>query len=972
MSEELIYKVGVEGTQSLDNLERVVTDTGTATSKTMSYMSQMRAELKDLRGEMLKNEQGTEKYNRALLRASDIQGKINDANDKIKMGIKDLGQTTKNVTSAITGFAGGFQVLQASMQLFGVENEDAIKSIMKLQQTMAVVQGLAVFAQGINDLQNMFTSFGAEAKGAGKAMDGFLGKAGKAMAEAGDSAALLGANLAGTATIADKVNDGNVKITKSISGLKDGYGGLDDTMAKFNITRLEWDLALVKEGESVETLTYKTRELITAKIDGEIVTEDVVKVIEDEISALKASGDATKDVTKVTEAGTEATDKAGVGVKSFTKSILTSIATMVVFLAVIAAISWAFTKLIEALNKIPEDVKIKIDLEDSALNKLVGNLEKARLFALAYNKARREGDKDAIDSLEKINKKEAKLSKDRLDMIAKNVNAWRKAFAEYLEIAKNTYYNEALAKKQSEMEVAMLIEIEKQKMTKAAWNSAKVAGSPTEIYALGRAYNKATKELSKLVKEAAILAQIKYKDVPYQLPDETGAGAGSTTISKAQALRNKKTEQVEKDLLQSHYMFRITTAKKYTEEELVMMKEFHRKYDVLQDDSLIKYTEYQIKIADARDKDLSNEKAVAAERLANMEWAYERRLKYWNDERFQRVNQANEELKQLQTLNDEKFRIEEEYDRLVEARGVKGANLKAVDAEIAKNVKLAESNDRSIESTQKAIEAYKERIKQIDEMLSTLDGAPDEIAKLKEELDSLNFQIIENSAFMVKAMADNTQAILEQASAYAEQMGNLFGSMDSMTKDFMQAEDNKTNHLKNNLQRSKKYREADIQSQQKMIYDLEMANYEAKKRTFERNKAFQIGEVSIGMAKNQIDIMAAWLDPKTGGPLNPANIAIAAAASIANLAAGIGAIAQIRSTTLDQPIPPGQGDGANAASGGANIALSPNKTALTSKEENLNMLFKSGQKEDGIMFVKVSDINKVQNKVGVREHNSNY
>lgn len=155
MAEELIYNVGVEGIQSLDSLEKKVSDTGKTTNKTTSYMTEMREELRELRGEMVKNEVGTDKYNKALLRASEIQGKITDANDKVRAGIQDLGQTTKNVTRGITGMAGGFQVVQASMQMFGIENENAVKSIQKLQQSMAIIQGLSQFADAIDHVQDL-------------------------------------------------------------------------------------------------------------------------------------------------------------------------------------------------------------------------------------------------------------------------------------------------------------------------------------------------------------------------------------------------------------------------------------------------------------------------------------------------------------------------------------------------------------------------------------------------------------------------------------------------------------------------------------------------------------------------------------------------------------------------------------------------------------------------------------------------
>ena len=53
MAEELIYKVGVEGTNELDKLEKTVEKAGKSTGKTKLYMSELRTELRKLK--VLKN-----------------------------------------------------------------------------------------------------------------------------------------------------------------------------------------------------------------------------------------------------------------------------------------------------------------------------------------------------------------------------------------------------------------------------------------------------------------------------------------------------------------------------------------------------------------------------------------------------------------------------------------------------------------------------------------------------------------------------------------------------------------------------------------------------------------------------------------------------------------------------------------------------------------------------------------------------
>lgn len=64
--------------------------------------------------------------------------------------------------------------------------------------------------------------------------------------------------------------------------------------------------------------------------------------------------------------------------------------------------------------------------------------------------------------------------------------------------------------------------------------------------------------------------------------------------------------------------------------------------------------------------------------------------------------------------------------------------------------------------------------------------------------------------------------------------------------------------------------------------------------------------------------------------------------------------------------------GSSSSSTSASIALTPTKSALTSKDENLNMINKSGTDKEKVTVVKVSDINNVQNTVKVRDNNSSY
>lgn len=148
---------------------------------------------------------------------------------------------------------------------------------------------------------------------------------------------------------------------------------------------------------------------------------------------------------------------------------LTGILSMVVVLFQLFGedmIKWVGT-LFKAKNAVDE---LKISLEElnkTATDKLVSNMDKARLFAIDYNKAVREGNIDRIKQLTEVGKKEFGLHEDRLKKIGENVNAWRDAFKEYLKIAKDTYWNEALSKMKTEELLAAEISANKMKSIRA-------------------------------------------------------------------------------------------------------------------------------------------------------------------------------------------------------------------------------------------------------------------------------------------------------------------------------------------------------------------------------------------------------------------------------------------------------------------------------------------------------------------------
>ena len=472
MSEELIYKVGVEGTNELNKLEQSVDKAGKSVGKTKLYMSELRTELRKARGDMIKYAEGTEEYNRALAKGSRITSQINDANSKMRIGVQDLGDTTKNVTSTMVGFAGGFQVVQSAMSLFGIENEETIKTVLKLQQTMAIVQGMSAFAQGINDVQNLIAGFRAssaqmneELRNTSDSMEGVAkssGEMGDAMGVSAKESAVLGSNLAGNVALGDKMVASNKELIKSLQEQIDLYPEITQgqrekviaLLTEKNILKAKRDLE--KDPEVINSIN-KEREAIQAKIDAiheeNKLTYEKRKANEKELDALLKNTEATEGQTKATEKLGKANKTAGKGVSSFTASIVKSLATMGAFLAIIALVTWGISALIKWMAKIPESVKIDIEIKETVSQQIAKDQIAVRKFANDYRKAWRDNDTDRLKGMAKIAKEEYNMSDERLKLITDTKDGWEEAFKEYLEIAEKTYRAEAIIKMRVDAEL---------------------------------------------------------------------------------------------------------------------------------------------------------------------------------------------------------------------------------------------------------------------------------------------------------------------------------------------------------------------------------------------------------------------------------------------------------------------------------------------------------------------------------------
>ena len=134
-----------------ENVRVVKLDTAPA----QTSVKDLRQELKALKDTLLSTEQGTEEYNKALVRAAEIQHTLKEQMEEVNASAMDFGQITGNIVKGVGGMVAGFQAAKATMNLFGIENEGVIKSLEKMQNLMALTQAFPSIDNGVKAFKRL-------------------------------------------------------------------------------------------------------------------------------------------------------------------------------------------------------------------------------------------------------------------------------------------------------------------------------------------------------------------------------------------------------------------------------------------------------------------------------------------------------------------------------------------------------------------------------------------------------------------------------------------------------------------------------------------------------------------------------------------------------------------------------------------------------------------------------------------------
>jgi hypothetical protein len=138
----------------IEKIAALTIDTG----KSQTSVKELRNELKSLKDTLVSAQEGSDEYNAALKRAAEIQHTLKETTEQVRATAADWGQVLSNTTKTVGGMVAGLQAATATMKLMGVENEDVIKSLEKMQSLMALTQSFSGIEQGIKSFKALTTT----------------------------------------------------------------------------------------------------------------------------------------------------------------------------------------------------------------------------------------------------------------------------------------------------------------------------------------------------------------------------------------------------------------------------------------------------------------------------------------------------------------------------------------------------------------------------------------------------------------------------------------------------------------------------------------------------------------------------------------------------------------------------------------------------------------------------------------------
>jgi len=145
--------------------EEVAIDLNIKTGDAEKNTQSLKSKLKQLKQELAGLEEGSAAFNKVAAEAGKVQDKIGDLNKRVN----NLASDTRKldvVVGVAQGIAGGFAAATGAAALFGVESEDLNKTLLKVQSSLALLNGVQQIANTLNKDGAVMTALNSAAQAA--------------------------------------------------------------------------------------------------------------------------------------------------------------------------------------------------------------------------------------------------------------------------------------------------------------------------------------------------------------------------------------------------------------------------------------------------------------------------------------------------------------------------------------------------------------------------------------------------------------------------------------------------------------------------------------------------------------------------------------------------------------------------------------------------------------------------------------
>lgn len=114
---------------------------GLEATKATETSKKLTTQLRELKNQLATLPEGSKEFKKVAIEAAKLEDKIGDVSKEVRILASDS-LALDTMTGIARGIAGGFALAQGAAALFGKENEDVQKALLKVNAAMAILQGL--------------------------------------------------------------------------------------------------------------------------------------------------------------------------------------------------------------------------------------------------------------------------------------------------------------------------------------------------------------------------------------------------------------------------------------------------------------------------------------------------------------------------------------------------------------------------------------------------------------------------------------------------------------------------------------------------------------------------------------------------------------------------------------------------------------------------------------------------------------